>query len=498
MSEERKKEQASAEEQILEAPSLLDDIVAATKVKPEDDGYSLTKRGIKEFISQIIEPGRKVDRVSNVLIDDMIAEIDNKLSLQLDAILHNSDFQKLESAWKSLEFLVKHTDFRQNIRFTLLNVSKDELLEDFNNELDITKTGLYQKVYSGEFGQHGGEPFGNMVANYEFTPRAQDMKLLKDVASVAAMAHCPFVASAGPEFFGIDDFNELPKVKDLESHFEGPDYVKWQSLRDSDDSRNVALAMPRFLLRLPYDSKANPVKAFNYNENVSGSHEDYLWGNAAFAFATNLTKSFADFRWCTQIIGPQGGGNIRDLPLHQFDSLGGTKTKIPTEVLISDRREYELSEQGFMGLTYRKGKDDACFFSANSIQKPKNFPDTEEGNAAKTTYTLGTQLPYMFVANRLAHYMKVIQRENIGTWKSASELNTELNKWISQYVSDQDNPSAETRSRRPLRKAQIIVEEVAGEPGWYKVSLKVVPHFKYSGAYFTLSLVGKLDKKLSS
>lgn len=494
MSEERKKEQAAAEEKVSEIPSLLDEIIIETYVKPEDDSYSLTKRGVKEFISQIIEPGRKVDRVSNVLIDDMIAEIDNKLSLQLDAILHNSDFQKLESAWKSLEYLVKHTDFRQNIRLELLNVSKEDLLEDFNNDLDINKSGLYQKVYAGEFGQHGGKPFGNMVANFEFDPGPQDIKLLQYVASVAAMSHCPFIASAGPEFFGRDDFNELPKVKDLESHFDGPDYVKWQSFRESDDARNVALAMPRFLLRLPYDSKDNPVKAFNYNENVSESHEKYLWGNAAFAFASNLTKSFAKYRWCTQIIGPKGGGNVEDLPLHQFVSLGGPQTKIPTEVHIPDRREYELSEQGFMALTMRKGKDDACFFSANSVQKPKDYPDTEEGNAAKTTYTLGTQLPYMFVANRLAHYMKVIQRENIGTWKSAPELNEELNKWISQYVSDQDNPSAETRSRRPLRKAQIIVEEVAGEPGWYKVTLNVVPHFKYMGAYFTLSLVGKLDK----
>jgi len=495
MSEEREKEQAAAEEQVSEAPSLLAEIIDITKLKPKDDAYSLTKRGLKEFISQIIEPGRKIDRVSNVLIDDMIAEIDNSLSLQLDGILHNSDFQKLESAWKSLEYLVKHTDFRQNIRLELLNVSKDDLLEDFNNDLDINKSGLYQKVYSGEFGQFGGKPFGNMVANFEFGPGPQDTKLLQYVASVAAMSHCPFIASAGPEFFGIDDFNELPKVKDLESHFDGPDYVKWQSFRESDDARNVALAMPRFLLRLPYDSKDNPVKAFNYNENVSESHERYLWGNAAFAFASNLTKSFAKYRWCTQIIGPKGGGNVEDLPLHQFDSMGGPQTKIPTEVHISDRREYELSEQGFMGLTMRKEKDDACFFSANSVQKPKNFPDTEEGNAAKTTYTLGTQLPYMFVANRLAHYMKVIQRENIGTWKSAPELNEELNKWISQYISDMDNPTAETRSRKPLRKAQIIVEEVAGEPGWYKVSLNVVPHFKYMGAYFTLSLVGKLDKK---
>ena len=495
MAEEREKEQAAAEEQVIETPSLLDEIVIATEVAPEDDGYSLTKRGIKEFISQIIEPGRKVDKVSNVLIDDMIAEIDDKLSLQLDAIFHHPDFQKLESAWRSLKYLVDRTDFRQNIRIELLSVSKEDLLEDFNDAPEITKSGLYQKVYSEEFGQHGGRPFGDMIANFEFTPGAQDITLLQNIASVAAMSHCPFIAAANPKFFGIDDFNDLQKVKDLESHFEGAQYIKWQSFRESDDARNVALAMPRFLLRLPYDSESIEVKAFNYNENVSGSHEDYLWGNAAFAFATNLTKSFAEYRWCTNIIGPLGGGQIDDLPLHQFESLGDLQTKIPTEVLIPERREYELSEQGFMALTMRKATDNACFFSANSVQKPKNFPDTEEGNRAKTNYTLATQLPYMFVANRLAHYLKVIQRENIGTWKSAPELNSELNKWISQYISDMDNPTAETRSRRPLRKAEVVVEEVAGEPGWYKVSLQVVPHLKYMGAYFTLSLVGKLDKK---
>lgn len=495
MSEELEKKQAAAEEVVSEAPSLLAEIVDATKLTPTDDGYSLTKRGLEEFILRIMEPGRKVDKVSNVLIDDMIAEIDNKLSLQLDAIFHHPDFQKLESAWKSLKYLVDHTDFKENIKLELLNVTKDDLLEDFEDATELTKSGLYQKVYSDAFGTHGGKPYGNMVANFEFDHGAQDIKLLQNIASVAAMAHCPFIASAKPKFFGIDDFNGLPKVKDLVNHFDMPQYIKWQSFRKSDDARNVALALPRFLLRLPYDSENNPVKAFNYNENVSGSHDQYLWGNAAFAFASNLTKSFAKYRWCTNVIGPMGGGNVEDLLLHQFEDMGGLQTKIPTEVHISDRREYELAEQGFMALTMRKESDDACFFSANSVQKPKDFPDTEEGNKAKTNYTLGTQLPYMFVANRLAHYMKVIQRENIGSWKSKSDLNLELNKWIQQYVSDMENPSAETRSRKPLRKAQITVEEVDGEPGWYKVNLQVVPHFKYMGAFFTLSLVGKLDQK---
>jgi len=489
-----KEETAAAGEEVSEAPSLLDDIVTATKLQPADEGYSLTKKGLEAFIAQIMEPGRKVDKVSNVLIDDMIAEIDSKLSLQLDAILHNEDFQKLESAWTSLKYLVDKTDFRENIKLELLNVSKEDLLDDFEDAPEVTKSGLYRTVYTAEFGQFGGQPYGNMVANFDFGPGPQDIKLLQNIASVASMSHCPFVAAAGPQFFGIDDFNELPKLKDLQSIFEGPQYIKWQSFRESDDARNISLAMPRFLLRLPYDSENNPVKAFNYNENVTAGHEKYLWGNAAFAFATRLTDSFAKYRWCTNIIGPLGGGAVEDLNVHQFESMGAIQTKIPTEVLISDRREFELAEQGFMALAMRKGSDNACFFSANSTQKPKFFGNTPEGKEAETNYKLGTQLPYMFVANRLAHYLKVIQRENIGSWKSRSDLDMELNNWISQYISDQDNPSADTRSRRPLRKAQITVEDVEGDPGWYKVGMKVVPHFKYMGAYFTLSLVGKLDK----
>jgi type VI secretion system protein ImpC len=496
MAEEREKEQTvSPEEQTTEAPSLLDDIVTATRLKPKDEGYSLAKRGVEALIAQLVEPGREVEKVSKATVDEMIAEIDKKLSLQVDAILHHLDFQKLESAWSSLKFLVDKTDFRENIRLELLNASKEDLLEDFEDAPEITKSGLYKTFYTAEYGQFGGKPYGNIIANYELGPGPQDIKLLQHVASVSAMAHAPFIAAAGPEFFGLDDFNGLPNMKDLRSIFEGPQYIKWQSFRESEDARYVALTLPRFLLRLPYGPDTKPVKAFNYEEDVSASHEHYLWGNTAFAFASRITDSFAKYRWCTNIIGPLGGGAVEDLPVHQFESMGAIQTKIPTEVLISDRREFELAEEGFISLAMRKGSDNACFFSANSAQKPKNFGISPEGKEAELNYKLGTQLPYMFVANRLAHYLKVIQRENIGSWKERTDLDRELNAWIRQYVADQDNPSAETRSRRPLRQAQITVEDVEGEPGWYRVGLKVRPHFKYMGAYFTLSLVGKLDKE---
>jgi len=492
---EQQEEKTSKEAQTQEETPLLNEIIEATKIKPNDDAYSVTKKGLESLIAQLIEPGKEGVKISGALLDDMIGEIDKKMSLQLDAILHHPELQKVESSWRSLKFLVDRTDFRENIKLEILNVNKDDLLEDFEDAPEVSKSGLYRTVYTAEYGQFGGQPYAAMIGNFEFGPGPQDIKLLQNIASVAAMAHAPFVAAAGPTFFGVEDFNGLPKLKDLKSVFEGPQYTKWQSFRESEDARYVSLALPRFLLRLPYGPDTEPVKAFNYQEDVSASHERYLWGNAAFTFASRLTDSFAKFRWCANIIGPQGGGAVEDLPLHQFESMGAIQTKIPTEVLISERREFELAEEGFMALTMRKGSDNAAFFSANSVQKAKSFGISKEGKAAELNYKLGLQLPYMFVVNRLAHYLKVIQRENIGSWKERNDLEKELNNWIRQYVADMDNPMPGVRSRRPLRQAQVTVEDVEGEPGWYKVGLKVRPHFKYMGAFFTLSLVGKLDKE---
>jgi len=473
----------------------LDDIVQATKLKPADEAYQITKQGVQAFIDELLKPGREGVKVSQVLVDDMIADLDQKVSGQLDAVMHNEDFQKLESAWRSLRFLIDRTDFRENVKVEILNVKKQDLLDDFEDAPEITKSGLYRLAYTQEYGQFGGKPYGLIVGNYEFAPGPQDIKLLQDVASVATMSHAPFVTAAGAQFFGLEDFSGLPNLKDLKAIFEGPQYIKWQSFRESEDSRNVSLALPHFLLRLPYGQDTQPSKSFNYSENVSFGNNSFLWGNAAFAFASRITDSFAKYRWCANIIGPQGGGAVEDLPMYQYEAMGELQTKIPTEILVSERREFELAEEGFISLTMRKGSDNAAFFSANSVQKPKTFANTKEGKQAELNYKLGTQLPYTFVINRLAHYIKVIQRENIGTWKERGDLERELNNWIKQYVADQDNPSPGVRSRRPLRQAQITVSDVEGDPGWYRVSLKVRPHFKYMGASFTLSLVGKLDKE---
>ncbi len=494
MAEERKKA-GSAETQTVEQPALLDEIVQATKLKPSDETYALTRKGVEALIMQLLEPGKEGVKVSKAALDDMIAEIDKKLSLQVDAILHHPEFQKMESSWRSLKLLIDRTDFRENVKVEVLNVSKENLLEDFEDSPEIPKSGLYKTIYTAEYGQFGGKPIGAIIGNYEFAAGPQDIKLLQYCASVAAMAHAPFISAASPAFFGLLDFNTLPHLKDLKSIFEGPQYIKWQSFRESEDARYVGLTLPRFLLRLPFGPDTQPVKAFNYQEDVSASHSHYLWGNSAFAFASKITDSFAKYRWCANIIGPAGGGAVEDLPLHQFESMGAIQTKIPTEVLISERREFELAEEGFIALTMRKGSDNAAFFSANSVQKPKHFGISKAGKEAELNYKLGLQLPYMFIISRLAHYLKVIQRENIGTWKERVDLERELNEWIRQYVADMDNPLPGVRSRRPLRQAEVTVEDVEGEPGWYRVGLKVRPHFKYMGAFFTLSLVGKLDKK---
>ncbi|HAS90095.1 MAG TPA: type VI secretion system contractile sheath large subunit [Desulfovibrio sp.] len=491
---EEKLEQQQAEQSTAEV-SLLDDIVEATKLKPEDEAYSVTKAGLQAFLEEMVKPEREGAKVSGNLVDDMLAQIDEKLSSQMDAIIHNREFQKMESSWRSLKFLIDRTNFRENVRIQMMNVSKEDLLDDFDDAPEITKSGLYKQAYTAEYGQFGGQPFGAIIGNYDFGPGPQDMKLLQYTASVSAMSHAPFIAAAGPEFFGIDKWSELPNLKDLKSIFEMPQYAKWNSFRESDDARNVGLTLPKFLLRLPYGPETLPAKSFNYHESVSDGDDDFCWGNTAFAFASKLTDSFAKYRWCANIIGPQGGGAVEDLPLYQYEAMGAVQTKIPTQVLLSERREFELAEEGFIGLTMRKGSDNAAFFSANSCQKPKFFGTSKEGKEAELNYKLSTQLPYMMIMDRLAHYIKVIQRENIGTWKERGDLERELNTWISQYVTEMDNPAPSVRSRRPLRMAKIEVSDVEGDPGWYQVSLKARPHFKYMGASFTLSLVGKLEKE---
>ncbi len=434
------------------------------------------------------------------IIDDfsvtiLIAEIDNKIKRQIDAILHHSKFQALESAWRSLYLLVNQTQFKENIKINLLNVSKQDLQDDLEDVPEIVKSGLYKLVYSQEYGQYGGEPYGVMIANYQLGPKGPDMNLMQKMASIAAMSHTPFIAAADYSFFDIDNMQELPAIVDLHDIYESPKFKKWNLFRRLENARYIGLVLPRFMLRRPYSSNSEKLLCFglDYQERVHAQQENCLWGNPAFLLALRLVDSFARYRWCPHIIGASTGGLVEGMTHDYYESLGEIETKLATEIMVTDRREYELTEEGFIALTLRRGKENASFYSANSVQSSKHFGHSREEKQLLTNFKLGAQLPYLFIINRIAHYLKVIQRENIGSWKEKADVERGLNQWIKQYVSDQENPSIEIRSQRPLRKAKIEVLPVEGEPGWYRASVQIRPHFKYMGADFTLSLVGKLE-----
>jgi len=460
-------------------------------LSPEHD---VDENFIQRFLKAMgIEAGENYfDDIKNDEVGRIVAEIDIRLSEQMDELLHHADFRKLESVWRSLDFLVQRTDFRENCQVEILNVNKTALAEDFEDVPEVIQSSLYKLVYSSEFGQFGGHPYSVLIGNYIFKPTAQDIKILQQVTSVAAMSHAPFIAAAGAEFFDIDSYSELTKIRDFKSNFEQPKFAKWMSYRESDDARYLALTLPGFLLRTPYGDDDNPVTSFEYQEKLSRT-DTGLWGNSAFAFVTRLFDSFAKSRWCMNVSGNKDG-RVQGLHMQQSGARGVSKSKIPAQVLISDRRESELVGQGFLPLSIHKGDDSAAFYSANSVQAAKKFSDSEDGQAAALNHQLGAQLPYLFVVSRLSHYIKMMQREHIGSWKNRNDIEHELNNWLKQYVSDMDNPAPGVRGRRPLRKAKVEVNEVEGKGDWYLIQLTVVPHLKYMGSAFTLSETGKLDK----
>ena len=466
----------------------LFDLKKKSSVVPEDPDLCEMAASFAQSL-EMCDPDAR-----SALIDARIAQLDKTLSARVNAVLHHPGFQRLESAWRSLHFLVSRTDLTQNIRLQFLNISMEELRNDFEDTPEINKSGLYRHVYTAEYGQFGGKPYGAIIGNYDFGPGLKDIRLLQQIASVASLAHAPFLAGADKAFFGIKDWATLPNLKDIRSVLEMPQYAAWHAFRESEDARYVGLCLPGFLLRTPYGRSGSRAGTFLFTEETF-RETDFCWANTAFALALCLAGSFARYRWCVNIVGPDGGGLISDLPSYLFEATGRSQARICTRVAVSESREYELTEAGFICLCIRPGTDDAIFFSANSVQAPRRYANNAAGREAEMNFHLSTQLPYMMIMNRLAHYIKVIQRENIGTWKERLDLEKELNKWIGQYVTEMDNPDITTRSRRPLRMAHIAVNEVPGNPGWYSVTLKARPHFKYMGANFTLSLVGKLDRE---
>ncbi|KIH76531.1 type VI secretion system protein ImpC [Geoalkalibacter ferrihydriticus] len=455
---------------------------------------TLNKRltaAIQVFLDLAARSHNRVERIDKTLLDSYIAQIDETISRQLDAVLHHAEFQRIESSWRGLQHLVERCDFRANIKLELLDCRKDDLRDDFEEAPETVQTGLYRHVYVNEYDTPGGQPISAMIANYEFENTPQDVALLTDVSRVAASAHCPFISSVGARFFGKESIDELPKIHDLATYMERAEYIRWQSFRESEDSRYVGLVLPRFLLRLPYGAESNPVRTFNYEENVRAEHHgNYLWGNAAFAFAANVARSFAENGWAVNIRGPESGGKVENLAIHNYDAGQGLQSKIPTEILIPETRELEFAKLGFIPLSYYKNSDYACFFSADSVQKPAEYHTPD----ATANARINARLPYIFLVSRIAHYLKVLQRENIGTTKSRQTLENELNGWLQTLVTKMKDPEPDLLATHPLKDGRVEVEEIAENPGFFSVSLYIIPHFQIEGVDVRLNLVAQMPR----
>ncbi len=426
-------------------------------------------------------------------IESMIAAIDKKISDQLNLILHHPDFQALESAWRGLHYLINNTETDEMLKIRVMNISKKELhktLKKFKGTA-WDQSPLFKKVYEEEYGQFGGQPFGCLVGDYYFDHSPPDVELLGEMAKVAAAAHTPFLAAAAPTLMQMDSWQELSNPRDITKIFQTPEYAAWRSLRESEDSRYIGLTMPRFLARMPYGSKINPVEEFDFEEDVEGTdHSRYAWANSAYAMAVNINRAFKLYGWCTRIRGVESGGAVEGLPAHTFPTDdGGVDMKCPTEIAISDRREAELSKNGFLPLIHRKNSDFAAFIGAQSLQKPQEYDDPD----ATANANLSARLPYLFATCRFAHYLKCIVRDKIGSFKEREDMQRWLQSWISNYVDGSPATSSEvTKSKYPLADAEVVVEEVEGNPGYYSAKFFLRPHYQLEGLTVSLRLVSKL------
>ena len=476
---------------------LLDQIVEQSKVAKSSVEHARAKDLISELVTQVMDGTVVVSDNLAATIDARVAELDHLISRQLSAIMHAPEFQKLESSWTGLHYLVKNTATGTNLKIKMMNATKRELVKDFQSALEFDQSTMFKKVYEEEFGTFGGAPFGTLLGDFEFSRQPEDMYFIEQMSHVAAAAHAPFISAASPELFGLESYSDLGKPRDLAKVFDTVEYAKWKSLRESEDARYVGLTLPRFLGRLPFNpADGATVEGFNFVEDVDGTdHQKYLWCNAAYAFGTKLTAAFEDYGWCAAIRGVEGGGLVEDLPTHTFKTdEGEVALKCPAEIAITDRREKELSDLGFISLVHCKNTDYAAFFGAQSAQKAKKY----NSDSANANAVLSAQLQYIFAVSRIAHYMKAMMRDKIGSFAAAANVEDFLNRWLTQYVLLDDNASQEQKAQFPLREASVQVSEVPGRPGVYRAVSFLRPHFQLDELSVSLRLVAELPQSTKS
>jgi type VI secretion system protein ImpC len=473
-------------------PSLLDQVVQATR--PQDNKEAeRAKDYFKQFLDSAVKPGQVVSNDVETNIKYWIGELDKKLTSQLNEVIHHPDFQRLEGTWRGLFYLVQQTETGEYMKIRVLNVSKRDLFKDLEKASEFDQSALFKKIYEEEFGQLGGSPYGMLVGDYEFSRSAEDISLLKMISNVAAAAHAPFVSAASPKLFNMESYTELANPRDLTKIFETPDYAAWKSFRESEDSRYVALTLPRVLGRLPYGPDFKKVDAFNFDEFVDGKkHDKYLWMNAAWAYAARITDAYSKYGWMIRSRGVEGGGKVEGLPVHTFPTDDGdVAMKCPTEIAISDRREFELSNLGMLPLLHAKDRDFAVFMGAQSCQKPKTYFDP----AANANAELSAKFNLLLCTSRFAHYLKVMARDKIGSFMEKQKCGEWLNAWIANYCVNPTGTSDDVKARRPLAEAKVTVQEVAGKPGYYEAIAYLRPHFQLEALSASMRLVAEVPKK---
>ena len=487
----KQQEEAQVEEQVQEV-SLLDKILTDGRLARDEFQKESAKDMIAEFVGQVMSGQLTMSKNMDVTINARIAEIDRVVTAQMNEIMHHEDFQKLEGSWRGIHHLVKNSLTGTQLKIRVLSVSKKELLKDFERALEFDQSNMFKKIYEEEYGTFGGAPYGALIGDYEFGNHPQDMALLESISGVAAAANAPFISAASAGMFGWDTFSEMSEVRDVSKIFDRTEYMKWRSFRESEDSRYVGLTLPHVLGREPYGAATKPTETFRFEEDVDGTdHKKYLWSNAAYAMATRLTEAFSMHGWCVAIRGVEGGGLVDGLPTHTFATdEGEIAMKCPTEVAITDRREKEFSDNGFIPLVHCKNTDYAAFFATQSCQKPKKY-DTDEANA---NALLSTQLQYIFAVSRFAHYLKSMMRDKIGSYMSREEASLFLNRWIKNYVLANDVAPASQKAKFPLREARVDVAEVPGKPGVYRAIAFLRPHFQLDELSVSLRLVAELPK----